>query len=468
MKRNPALWVGSILFGLLTTLAVLAVTPSWWVDREVVLPGSATNDYSVINIGQLKNMASNAYRVLDATLPGGAGAAVSNLVANFSNDNNYAVANLGQLKAVAQPFYDRLIEVGCSINYPWSASSVGLLLHYTFDTNENGIVTDASGNGRTALVNGATWVADGARGGAYRFDTNTQTITASDAGLPSGDSPRTIAAWMKLDVDYPGGVTGILSYGTPSYNQQSMLGFDWRLDRDRFFYSQCGACFLSDHKIGAPGTWNHVAYTYGGYGEHHFYVDGLPSDGMSELGQVNTVLSGLLLLGGHPDYEGLDGGYLDDVRIYGRMLSGMEIAELVMSRNRSDFSAANIGQLKRVFSFDPDSDGDGMSDWWELRCFGDLNMTADGDVDRDGATNLAEFQAGTLPGNPDTDGDGMADGWELECALDPRDAADGGEDADNDGFINQAEYVMGSDPRSGWVEISLEVLGVVFYQPEGL
>ncbi len=90
----------------------------------------------------------------------------------------------------------------------------GLLLHYTFDRDEKGLVTDASGNGRTAKVNGATWVADGARGGAYRLDNIAQTITATDAGLPSGDAPRSIALWMKLDREYPNGITGFLGYGS--------------------------------------------------------------------------------------------------------------------------------------------------------------------------------------------------------------------------------------------------------------
>ena len=124
MKRRLSLWGVATLCGALTTLAVLA-TPSWWNDRGVVLPGSATNDFSAINLGQLKNMASNAYAEMESGFAavGGAGSAVSNLVHSFSNADNYAVANLGQLKAVATPFYDRLISLGVVSNYPWTESS---------------------------------------------------------------------------------------------------------------------------------------------------------------------------------------------------------------------------------------------------------------------------------------------------------------------------------------------------------
>jgi hypothetical protein len=46
-----------------------------------------------------------------------------------------------------------------------------------------------------------------------------------------------------------------------------------------------------------------------------------------------------------------------------------------------------------------DSDGDGMPDSWEMAHFGNLNQTATGDFDGDGASNLQEFFDGTDPGD---------------------------------------------------------------------
>ena len=252
--------------------------------------------------------------------------------------------------------YDRVLSAAeiAELAVPEEQSGDGLLVHYTFDKDEGDIVTDDSGNGRTAKVNGATWVADGARGGAYRFDSKTQTLTATDAGLPSGDAPRSVAAWMKLDVDYSDEkVTWMLSYGTAGFNLNDfVLGFDWRQDRDQFFFSPGGSCFLSERKVPAPGTWVHVAYTYGGNGAHHLFIDGQPSDGLSELwGPVDTLLSGVLLLGGHPESIGPDGGYLDDVRIYDRVLSAEEIAELAVPEEQSG------GGLLVHYTFDKDEGG---------------------------------------------------------------------------------------------------------------
>lgn len=47
-----------------------------------------------------------------------------------------------------------------------------------------------------------------------------------------------------------------------------------------------------------------------------------------------------------------------------------------------------------------DTDADGLPDSWETANFGNLSQTGAGDFDGDGATNLAEFNAGTDPKDP--------------------------------------------------------------------
>ncbi len=216
----------------------------------------------------------------------------------------------------------------------------GLLLYYPFDQDGGDVVRDASGGGRTGQVHGAQWVADGARGGAYRFDSNAQCIWADDAGLPAGDAPRTMAVWIKLNVLYPEMTTGLLTYGQLQWNQASGVGMDWRNGRDQYYFSQNGGVALSRQKMTSPGEWHHLAYTYGGNGRHHLYVDGVLTDGMSELGgSIDTVLSGKLMIGGHPGSVGPNGGYLDEVRIYGRALTAKEIQELAAPREMEESTA---------------------------------------------------------------------------------------------------------------------------------
>jgi hypothetical protein len=67
-----------------------------------------------------------------------------------------------------------------------------------------------------------------------------------------------------------------------------------------------------------------------------------------------------------------------------------------------------------------DVDKDGMPDDWERRC--KLDPTVDdtqGDLDKDGLSNLAEFHQGTLPCDPDTDNGGERDGSEVAGGRNP-------------------------------------------------
>ncbi len=70
------------------------------------------------------------------------------------------------------------------------------------------------------------------------------------------------------------------------------------------------------------------------------------------------------------------------------------------------------------------------------------------DPDGDGLTNIEEFNRGTDPSNPDTDGGGTPDGWEVLNGLDPTYKLDDLMDSDGDGWDSWQEYIHGTDPRN--------------------
>ena len=82
----------------------------------------------------------------------------------------------------------------------------------------------------------------------------------------------------------------------------------------------------------------------------------------------------------------------------------------------------------RTDPLQPDSDGDGKTDGFEAGLGTDPLSPDDwtADADGDGLTALDEAIAGTDPSLADTDGDGVADGIELAQGSDPLDPSDGG------------------------------------------
>ena len=93
-----------------------------------------------------------------------------------------------------------------------------------------------------------------------------------------------------------------------------------------------------------------------------------------------------------------------------------------------------------------DTDGDGLPDRyeWIRSCLNPRVADADADPDKDGLTNIEEFNV-SEPCSYDTDGDGMDDGYEVKaaaggCMLDVLVKDDGG-DLDGDGLKNIQEYL---------------------------
>lgn len=159
--------------------------------------------------------------------------------------------------------------------------------------------------------------------------------------------------------------------------------------------------------------------------------------------------------------------------------------------NRPYDSISDIGSDEYV-----DTDTDGLPDFWEIACVGNLTLLTNstGDSDNDGLNNFNEFVYKTSPtlsdtdsdgltdnqeiftyncdpNNSDTDKDGLNDGieintyntnplkndsdddfipdlYEVNNSLNPNDASDADTDPDTDMLSNLDEYYLNTNPNS--------------------
>jgi len=140
--RNPWLLVFALAVCLGTAFPS-AAAPAWW-DNGVFRtePGTTADDYAVINQGQLKNVATEAWNAIRLKIQAGeypqANAEtlalpefvdLEALVAGFEQNkqnpgtDDYTTMNIGQLKNVAAQVYDCLRILGVESRYPWGRGS---------------------------------------------------------------------------------------------------------------------------------------------------------------------------------------------------------------------------------------------------------------------------------------------------------------------------------------------------------
>jgi hypothetical protein len=139
---------GLVSLLLLTALAIClgvpfllmgATGPAWWYNGSFTTNGAplitgTASDFSAVNQGQAKNIAVTAVNELNTDLAqfGGAGDTLNQLAITLTSTSaqtsDFSALTIGQLKFLAQPFYDRLISLSCTVppivsgTYPWAVS----------------------------------------------------------------------------------------------------------------------------------------------------------------------------------------------------------------------------------------------------------------------------------------------------------------------------------------------------------
>jgi len=145
------------------------------------------------------------------------------------------------------------------------------------------------------------------------------------------------------------------------------------------------------------------------------------------------------------DDDGVPDGYSSQ---YSRTIGEGSTIEYVYGEDKNRNGRFDDGELNPL---DTDTDGDGIPDEIELDAHIDPRKSygingPHGDKDKDGISNIDEFEMDLDINDIDSDNDGMDDGWEFQYSLNPGNPDDANEDADSDDVTNLNEFQLGLIP----------------------
>ncbi|MHC4489789.1 MAG: LamG domain-containing protein, partial [Planctomycetota bacterium] len=228
-----------------------------------------------------------------------------------------------------------VLVLGLVITSVAKGANPDLLVWYKFDETSGSIAHDSSGNGHDGTLNGDPKWVPGQINGALDFGGDDDYVIDDDAGeYMNGLSALTVALWIKSDVT--GTDSGFIIFEAPS-------GVD---DRDIRYDADGGGGDLNLIKYGITSTggnpedessrnvqttdWQHIAMVWSSGNQLELYINGV-LDTPTEIAAAATgTLTGydMVMVGkGGKDESATEGwdGLVDDVRIYGRVLTAEEI-----------------------------------------------------------------------------------------------------------------------------------------------
>ena len=203
----------------------------------------------------------------------------------------------------------------------------GLVGHWRLDETSGTTIYDSSGNGYhgTFSTNVSTRTEDGPVGNALRF--SSQNLTITNPALDNIDE-LTMCFWVR-NAPYGGPSGSSTNYiqKVDAYefegNRSSLNGRMQDGGYRNFDFSN----FTFDHT-----TWHHRCGTYSASNSHakNVFINGVSSDGgVSGISDPGDDSGNPILIGGTAFHT----SYLDDIRLYNRVLSEAEIREIYNARD---------------------------------------------------------------------------------------------------------------------------------------
>jgi hypothetical protein len=240
--------------------------------------------------------------------------------------------------------------------------TTGLKLHYTFETVLGNSVTDASGNNNTGTLQGATGLVTGYDGSGAQCILKADYISAP-ANINQGLTSFTFATWVKFSSMK--NATRFFDWGNGVDATNNFLSFIPSFGSDDGFMvlryrPVSGTAYNVTSTSKCPvGSWAHVAITFNWNPSTNTAVatiylngaavgttSGLPFNPHTSLGTTTDNYFGYSRW--TQDLNGFN-GIFDDIRLYNRALSAIDIAELTgLEALNKQFDLLTIDNLSAV------------------------------------------------------------------------------------------------------------------------
>jgi xylan 1,4-beta-xylosidase len=214
-----------------------------------------------------------------------------------------------------------------------TATPGGPVAYWKFDEGSGTTAADTSGNGHTGTLNGsAGWNASGKSGAALSLNGSGYVGTANPASLVFGNADLTVMAWIKTSSTSAMGILTKDSNGT-HVDGDKLLGVNY--SSTKFGLDHGWVAYLGANKNVTDGVWHHVAWTQKKDGSGtsevwRLYVDGVYETTGTFATKADpagaTICIGRGSSGSY--FPNNFNGYIDEVRIYNRVLSDTEIQVL--------------------------------------------------------------------------------------------------------------------------------------------
>ncbi|MDX9879022.1 MAG: LamG domain-containing protein, partial [Sedimentisphaerales bacterium] len=189
-----------------------------------------------------------------------------------------------------------------------------------------------------ALMGDPQWATGQIGSGALSFDGSGGLVEASESSVLDIDNALTITAWVNLNnlttyyfvaCKAPSGTAGSNFPGNYEFRVQvtdGLLQFGYQNTPGEVYVFHTSTAAI------ATGQWYHVAVTLLKGGQVEFYIDGISAGATAQTAEFGILNDEPIRIGGRKDNYSYFNGLIDDVRIYSRVLTLDELADVMLGK----------------------------------------------------------------------------------------------------------------------------------------